>query len=114
MLRMLALELICGRVDNDLDWLMASEFARPTDDVLLGVFVEIPFAKRKWIERVEELCDIVDPYLNSVLLGNRQRDLLLLFSTRWRRVAHLAQEITHGIELRSEIGQSPDFKRAIP
>jgi hypothetical protein len=112
LLRMLAPELVCRRVDNDLDWLIAREFARPADDVFLGALVEIPLAKGKWIERVEELRYSIDPYLDSILLGHRNETCccylplaggLLICCRRSRMASSSAPNPV----------QSPDFKRSI-
>ena len=67
LIRMLAPELVFGRVNNDLDWLISRKLARPADDVFLRVLVEVPLAKRERIERVEQLGYFLDPQLNHVL-----------------------------------------------
>jgi hypothetical protein len=54
------------QMHNDPDWLILWQLSRPTDNELLGIFVEISFSERKWIERVKELGDVVDSYLDRM------------------------------------------------
>ena len=53
-------------MDDDVDRLVGSQFARPTDDVFLHLSVEIALAKRKWVEAVKQLSDRVDAKLNGL------------------------------------------------
>jgi len=50
---LLASKLVFGRMDNNLYRSIARELTRLANDILFCVFVEIPLAKRKGIERIE-------------------------------------------------------------
>src|SRR5919106_3851576 len=72
--RLFGLRFALGSVDNNGDRLVGIELARPANDIVLGVLVEIAFAKRVWIEAVEELGDLVDAKLDCFgwdLCGHR-------------------------------------------
>jgi hypothetical protein len=43
------------QVDNDFDLGLARQFARPADDEILGLAVEVALAERERVERVEKL-----------------------------------------------------------
>ena len=51
---------------DDPERLIRTQLSCPTDNEFLCILVEISFAKRKRIERVKELGDIVDPDLDRI------------------------------------------------
>jgi hypothetical protein len=50
------------------------QFARPTDDVVLGLLIEVLFAERKWIKRLEKLRHPVNANFNQMLRILRSHD----------------------------------------
>src|SRR3989304_5932897 len=59
-LRCLRLSFGIGEVNDDFNGLVGSQFAGPTDNIFLRLSVEISFAKRKRVEGMEELSDVID------------------------------------------------------
>ncbi len=58
------MRLIIRKVDNDPEWVVRREFSGPSYNIFLSFPVEILLAKRKWIKRMEELCDVIDANFN--------------------------------------------------
>ena len=56
-----------GKMNDDSDRLIDGQFASPTDDEILRLAIEVALPKRKWIERVKELRDLIDAELNYIL-----------------------------------------------
>lgn len=54
------------RVDHDAQPPVARQLARPVDDAFLGVGIQIALAERERIQGVEELGDVLDPYLDRL------------------------------------------------
>jgi hypothetical protein len=65
--RRLALVFGLRKVNDDLDRLVGGQFPCPSDDVFLRFLVEVSFSKRKRIEGVEKLCDILDADLDHLV-----------------------------------------------
>ena len=65
--RGICLQFVIREVDHDLDGLVAREFTRPADDVLLRLAVQVAFPKRKRIERVKQLIDVVDTQRDHII-----------------------------------------------
>ena len=55
-----------GKMDDDFDWLIDGQFARPTDDEFLRLAIEVSLPKRKWIKGMKELRYLVDAKLDCV------------------------------------------------
>ena len=65
--RGLCLSDIVGKMDDDPDRLIGGQFASPTNDEILRLAIEVALPKRKWIQCVKELRDLVDAELNYIL-----------------------------------------------
>jgi hypothetical protein len=52
------------QVDNDPEWPACIHFAGPADKVSFCIIIEIALGKRRGIERIEDLTDLVDADLN--------------------------------------------------
>ena len=57
------LDVAVGKMNDDPDLLIGGQFARPADDIILGLAIEIALAKWEWVERMKQLRDLVDPQL---------------------------------------------------
>ena len=51
-------------MNDDFEMLIARKLTRPTDNVLFSVLVEVALAKGEWIERVEQLPDLLHAHLD--------------------------------------------------
>ncbi len=63
-------ELLRWNPDDELEGALQRIFVCPPDDELLGLPVEIPFMKRRGIERVEELPEVADPDVDDLWIGH--------------------------------------------
>jgi hypothetical protein len=55
-----------GEVNDNSERLLRPQLARPSHDEVLNAGIEIPFAKRKWIERMKELSNLLHTQLYRV------------------------------------------------
>ena len=64
--RCLGLSFGVRKVNDDLDWLVWSEFARPADNIFLRLSVQVSLSKRIWVKRMKKLSNIVNTQLDHV------------------------------------------------
>lgn len=67
-----------GEMDNDSDWLIDGQFARPTDYEILGLAIQVSLSKRKWVKGMKELRNLVDAKLDCVLCDSGCHFILML------------------------------------
>src|SRR5215831_16119781 len=58
-------------MNNQLEWTVPGDFLSPSNDIFLGIVVEITVVKRRWVERIEQLLQLAQVDVNSSLRGRR-------------------------------------------
>ena len=54
------------QMHDDAQRALTRQFSGPADNELFRLFVKISLAKRKWVQRVKELGDVLDPELDGI------------------------------------------------